>query len=165
MQSLEPLGIAIVWFFSIVLAIFTIRKATYNLYRWFPNAWRVHQFLWQRKADFYWMNRADFSSIQLLRLYALWIMARFDKYFPLIDCERQAAKAQYFHDRIGHTEVLRFHFRYINPKAWPILFLHNLSVLLFSVFSRKGNEVLNNFQATTSSANTDCESKPVHKRC
>ena len=114
------------------LIVFAVRKKiTYDLYNWFPNALRIHQFLWQRKFNFYWGERSDFSAAKLMRLYVLWTVARFDKYLPLVDCDRQAAKAQYFHDSGRYVGMRGFAFRYVNPKAWPFSLVYGLKSFLF----------------------------------
>src|SRR5579862_469577 len=107
-------SVSIDFFVFIFVIMLAIRKTSYELYNRFPNAARVHQFLRKRELKFYWMNRADFCFLDLVRLYALWIMIRFDKYFPLIDCDRQAAKAQYFHDCGRYSGMMSWHYRYIN---------------------------------------------------
>ena len=88
-------------------------------------------------------GQADFSSIEFCRLYMLWVVSRFDKYLPLIDCDRQAAKAQYFHDCGRYTGMSGWHYRYVNPKAWLILFMRKFSIFLFPALAGKGNAVVN----------------------
>lgn len=150
MLSVKPTGTVIVWtFFSMALIIIAVRKIAYELYRWFPNATRVYEFLWKREFKFYWVNRADFSMLEYIRLYALWIMARFDKYLPIIDCERQATKAQYFHESGRYSGMRGWNFRYVDPKAWPILFMRSFAAFLFPALSGPRNQVINNPQAQT----------------
>jgi hypothetical protein len=139
-QSLKLSGIAVICFFvSAFLIVGAVRKITYSLYNWFPSAKRVYEFQWQRELKFYWSRKADFSTIQLVRLYALWIIARFDKCFPVIDCDWQATKAQYFHES-GRSSRLRLH-RYINPKSWPVLFVRRSLSPLFPSFFCPRNKV------------------------
>ena len=140
-------------FIAIFFIILAIRKLAFQLYNWFPSAQRVYEFQWQRKFNFYWSERADFSTVELMRLYSLWIMARFDKYFPVIDCEWQATKAQYFHDSLRRRRM-RNH-RYINPKSWPVFFMRSLSASLFSSFFHPRNAQLGNFDKRSSGNDTD----------
>src|SRR5215469_2291097 len=110
-DSIKPSGAGIVFaLFLVSFVIFSVRKLAYHLYLWFPNADRVCQFAGKREANFYWVNRADFSPVELVRLYVLWIMLRCDEYLPVIDCERQAAKAQYFHDSGRYVGMVGFPF-------------------------------------------------------
>ena len=135
----------------LIVTIFAVRKLAYQLYLWFPNALRVYQFSGKRESNFYWVNRVDSSTIELLRLYTLWIMLRFDKHLPLIDCERQAAKAQYFHDKIGRGGVTPVLFRCINPKAWPVFFVRRLCRFLLPAFFNQRNCVVNDLGKQTTS--------------
>ena len=139
-----PAAMVIRFFFLVSTIIFAVRKFAYELYVWFPNAHRIYEFLGKREPTFYWVNRTDFSIVQLLRLYTLWIMLRFDKYVPIIDCERQATKAQYFHDEGRYTSMRGWHFRRIDPKAWPVLFLRNFAVFLFPSLSGQQDQIINN---------------------
>ena len=110
MQLFELSLLMVIGFVAVVVfAIFAVRKIVYYLYNWFPNAMRIHEFLWKREFKFYWTERADFSSLKLVRLYMLWTLVRLDKYFPVIDCERQAAKARYFHERGRYVGMAGWH--------------------------------------------------------
>src|ERR1700730_15352367 len=155
-QSLKFSTVSIVGFFvAIFLIILAIRKLAYKLYCWFPSAPRVYEFQWQRKLNFYWTERADFSTVQLLRLYALWVVAPFDKYLPVIDCERQAAKTQYFHECGLYRGMVLWKYRYVNPKAWPVLLVRRLSAALLSFFFGPSNTKFSNFDKRTASNKTD----------
>ena len=126
-----PRAMIICFFLLVSIAIITIRKFIYRLYMRFPNASRIYEFGRKRKFKFYWTRRADFSTFDLIRLYVLWVMVRFDSYCPIVDCERQAAKAQYFHMEGRYSSMRGWHFRRINPKAWPILFMRGFLAFLF----------------------------------
>lgn len=143
----KPSASVIVGFFlAVSLIVLAIRKLAYELYNWFPNSERVYEFQWKREFQFYWSDRAYFSTLQLLRLYALWILARFDKYFPFIDCERQAAKAQYFHEKGRYVGMSSFAFRYCNLNSWPILLVRRFVSLLFPSFFTPVNQVVNELE-------------------
>ena len=144
---------------SVAFLVFGIRKAAFELYNWFPNATRVYEFRWKREFKFYWSERADFTTTQLLRLYAIWIMARLDKYFPIIDCERQAAKAQYFHDKGRYKGMRSFSFRYVNPKAWPIFLMRRFVTSLLSFFFPPFNKKFDNFKTTASHDEASSETR------
>jgi len=162
MQLLEDASLMIIGFFFVVTAaIFAVRKITYHLYDGFPNALRVHQFLWKRKIEYYWSERGDFTFLKLLRLYMLWTLVRLDKYLPVIDCDRQAAKAQYFHTGGRYIGMGAFHYRYINPETWLVLLVRRffaallplltpfftLLTALFPSFLYPRNEIVNNSQS------------------
>jgi len=126
----------------VAFSVYAIRKFAYHLYAWFPNAVRIHEFLWKRKVDYYWSGRADLSPAKLFRLYLLWFLVRLDKYFPFIDCERQAAKAQYFHTSGRYVGMGAFHYRCINPEAWPVFLVRRFITAFFpSLLSPSENQV------------------------
>lgn len=75
-------------FFLVFLIFGAVRKLAYQLYVGFLSSEGVCEFGRKREFEFYWVSRTDFSIFELVRLYTLWIMLRFDKYFPIIDCER-----------------------------------------------------------------------------
>jgi hypothetical protein len=141
-------------------SVFAVRKLAYQLYRWFPTAQRVCIFGRKREFKFYWSRRADFTSAEVLRLYVLWVLVRIDKYFPIVDCERQAAKAQYFHDEGWYTGMGAFRFRYVNSEAWHVLLVRGLCSLLFPAFFTPSNQVINDFEKRT--ASDEAQNKPSH---
>jgi len=148
MQLFEVPKTAVIGFF-IMVSVFAARKITYQLYSWFPNVGRVYQFIRQREFKFYWRRRADFSVVQLLRLYVLRIVTRLDECLPVIDCERQAAKAQNFHDSLVNSKIRGWHYRYINPKAWPVLLFRRCKTVLLAFFLPQKNKVVNKLEART----------------
>lgn len=137
--------------FFIFFVIFAVRKLAYELYLRFPNASRICEFGWKREFKFYWASRADFSIFDLARLYVLWIMLRFDKYLPVIDCERQAAKAQYFHASGRYRGMGSWHFRRVNPKAWPVLLMRGFAAFLFPALSNPRNQIIEQPKSKTAS--------------
>ena len=155
MSLFKPTETVIVYSFFFVLFVVAIRKLTYQLYNWFPNAARVCEFGRKRKVKFYWADRVNFSTFELIRLYTLWIMLRFDKYFPVVDCERQAAKAQYFHMSGRYTGMSGWHFRYVNPKAWPVFFMRSFAIFLFPSLFNPRDRVIDKFKTEASGYKAD----------
>lgn len=157
MSLIKPTGAVIVFsFFFVWLLAAIVRKLAYQLYLGFPNADRVCEFGRKRKFTFYWTSRADFSAFELVRLYTLWIMLRFDKYLPVIDCDRQAAKAQYFHSHGWYAGMRGLHLRYIDPKAWPVLLVRGFSTFLFPSLPGPSNQVADKCQPQTASQDNCC---------
>ena len=134
--------------------ICAVRKLTYHLYCWFPTAKRVCIFVRKREFEFYWSTRADYTSTELLRLYTLWLIVRCDKYLPIVDCERQSTKAEYFYNEGRYSGMGGFRFRYINPEAWPILFVLRLCGLLFPSFLLPSDQVVDDLDAKTATHQT-----------
>src|SRR5258708_6884732 len=113
----------IIVMFGTVGLVAAIRKLAYQFYKWLPSASRIYYAQLNWEFNRYWRDRADFFPSQLARFYFLLILTRLDKYLPVFDCEGQAAKAQYHHDRRFVSGMVGFRNRYVNPKAWPVLFL------------------------------------------
>jgi hypothetical protein len=145
-MNLIPISNFYLFGFFVAFFLDAIRKLDYELYRFFPHSGVIHIFLWKRDFKYYWSNRADLGIRQVLVLYPLWMLARVDKYLPIIDCDRQAAKAQYFHDKGRYHGMRGFAFRYINPKAWPVFFLRHFYSFLVTFFSSPSNQVIQKFK-------------------
>src|SRR5262245_38246410 len=117
MQVLEFVCLAVIVLLICVGFVVVIRKLAYGFYRVsFSDAHRVYKFTRDFKFDHYWRSRADRLPSQTLRLYAAWAIERFDRYIPVIDCERQAAKAEYYYTDGWNIGMRTFHFRCINPE-------------------------------------------------
>lgn len=84
--------------FLFMFIILAIRKFTYKLYLCFSSPLRVQEVQLQRNFLFYWRSRANYMPLQVVWLYCTWVLVHFDRYIPIIDCKRQATKAQYFYD-------------------------------------------------------------------
>lgn len=151
MQVLKFVSLSVVVLFVLVGLVVIVRKLAYEFYRVsFSDAHRVQKFTSDIKFSYYWRSRADRLPGQTLRLYCAWIMQRFDCYIPIIDCERQAAKAEYFYEHGWNVGMRTFHFRSINPKAWPIFLLRSFVAVLLSPFTHPKNRQLDNFEKRAS---------------
>ncbi len=137
---------AVIYLFLLECLILAIRKLTYKIYRGFSGPLIVQNSLSDFKDGFYWRENTYVLSSQRIRFYCAWILNRFDFYIPIIDCERQAAKAKYFYDNGWRLGMSGFRYRRINPKAWPVFFTRRFSRSLFSLLSAPRNQKLDNFK-------------------
>ena len=146
MQVLKFLGLSVVVLLVFVGLVIFVRKLAYEFYRIsFSDARRVYVFSSDLKFNHYWRTRADRLPAQTLRLYCAWAIGRFDRYVPIIDSERQAAKAEYFYMDGWNVGMRSFHFRRINPEAWPVFLVRRCHAALLAALFRPSNEHFKQF--------------------
>lgn len=114
--------------------LYAVRKIDYYSYKFLSGPRRIHVFLGKRDFLAYWSTRPNVSRREVFFLYTLWVLRCLDRYFPLVDCERQAAKAQYFHDYGRYSGMRAFAFRRFNPEAWPVLLVRHFFAAARSFF-------------------------------
>jgi len=161
----KPISLAIECLLACIFLIAIVREFTYKLYRGFFRPTRLQNDLLEGKLNFYWSNRAYYFPLQLVRICTVWMLTRFDCYVPIIDCDRQSAKAQYFYDYGWSKGMGTFTYRRINPKAWPILLARRVCGFLFSFFSRPRNQVVKQSEYKPTAQNTASVNPiPIHSQ-
>ena len=142
LHMLKLVPCSVVSLLVIISLVLAVRKLTYKLYLSFFTADRAQDSHLNGEFLFYWRIRAYLFPAQLARLYGAWVLGRIDRYIPLIDCDRQAAKAQYFYNYGWQFGMSGFVYRYVNPKAWPILFFRYLKTVLFALLFSPQNQCI-----------------------
>lgn len=151
MQVLEFVRVLVIALLVLIGLVISIRKLAYEFYRIsFSDAHRVQIFTRDIEFGYYWRSRADRLPSQTLRLYCAWICQRFDRYIPIIDCERQAAKAEYYYAYGWNVGMRTFHFRSIDSKAWPVLLVRRSYAALLTTLFRPSNKHFKQFDKQSS---------------
>src|SRR5580704_13842667 len=106
----------------ISFVFYAVRKIDYYCYKsLLSSPFRIYKFLGKPNFLDYWSTRPNVSRREVFVLYTLGTLSRLDRYLPFIDCERQAAKADYFRRDGRYIGMRGFTFRYFNLESWPIL--------------------------------------------
>jgi hypothetical protein len=111
--------------FLVCLIVIAIRKLAYEMYLRLPYSedHRHEMGYLDSDWDFYWVNRGDFFFWDIALRYGVFVLIRIDKYIPVIDCDKQRPKANYFHKYGFFLGMKGFQYRRVNPEAWPLKLL------------------------------------------